>query len=82
MLTRLQKKVTDWKSSDMNKWLSFIGQSKYEEAFKSISSKASSMDSCPGQPHLQHHPCLPMQRLGQNCFKQVSSMRFLQHSLQ
>lgn len=34
-----KKKIADWKSSDMNKWLRFIGQSKYEEAFKSISPK-------------------------------------------
>ena len=82
MLTRLQKKVADWKSSDMTKWLSYIGQSKYEEAFKSMSPKASSMNSCSGQPRFQHHPCLPMQRLTQTLLYASEQNKLLQHSLQ
>ena len=37
----LQRKIEDWKKSDVYKWLSVLELSKYEEAFKNISGKAS-----------------------------------------
>ena len=36
----LQRKIEDWKKSDVYKWLSVLQMSKYEEAFKSVSGKA------------------------------------------
>ena len=36
----MQRKVEDWKKSDVYKWLSVLEMSKYEDAFKNISGKA------------------------------------------
>ena len=39
----LQRKVEDWKKSDVYKWLAVLQMSKYEESFKTVSGKASYM---------------------------------------
>lgn len=36
---RLQRKVEDWKKTDINKWLAVLQLTKYEEACKSMSGK-------------------------------------------
>ena len=39
-LCMLQRKVGDWKKTDVSKWLATLGMSKYEECFKTMSGKA------------------------------------------
>lgn len=35
----MQRKVEDWKKSDINKWLTVLHLSKYEECFNAVSGK-------------------------------------------
>ena len=37
----LQRKVEDWKKSDVGKWLDTMQMKKYEDAFKTVSGKVS-----------------------------------------
>ena len=49
----MQRKVEDWKKGDVYKWLGVLQMSKYEDAFKTISGKASTKQDIATQLSVQ-----------------------------